>query len=927
MRIYFLLISLVFSASSWAENFYEKALTAYEAQKINDAYIHLKNALNEDSDNLPAKILMAKVLVDKGLYRDGIEEFKDVLDLGADPNQFIYEMGRTLLLTKKFNDVISLSQTPNLTKDNKVSMLLLTSNAYQELGKPKLSLAALIQAHTLAPTVIKTKASLAAYYIEQRMFKEALEYVESAITLAPNNARMMHLRGDYYRAQGYGAKALESFEQAHLLDKEDPVVLRSLAHQYATLGITDKAIKLADLILESAPNDTYIQLLKSRVLLSNGEQERAFSILKDIRGKIAQLSEVQKYSDISLSYVSGTSEFLLGNYERAQKELTYYINEKPTDLAGMSMLVDVFLKQNQPERVEVLLERHEPIIKKDLTLSLRLYNIYLKNNKTFKARGLLAEVEKYFGNNQLIVIAKANYLVKANRSDEAINLLNAYTPQNFDPYFELNRAKLYLAVNDKAAALDISEQLLAEDENNAQYINFKAAILSSQQNWEPALALYKKVLTISPELLTAQLNLATAYAATSEHEKALQLIAPLYEKYPENDNIILLFAKLNRDLNNTDLAINALQALLKSKPRHVQASELLFTIYYSSSDFESALFEAERLSKLSFLNPMHLTYRAQALTRLGRFDEANIQIGKLMGLSESASNFYQLSLLQADTKNYAAAIKSLNIAIKKSPNVERYKIQKAKILIATNATTEAKKLLSQLANKNKNNPNVIFSQGLLELQQNNLNSAFNYFSKALSLDNRFYGAYVKLFQLALKKIQHEKFISQSNKLLELAPENTLIRNLFADFYLVNKQYAQALSHYLLIEETVLARNESLFNNIAYIYSRSDDETAQTKALTYIEKAYALNQSSYTTLDTYGAILAKKGDLNGSLEKLRQAYAINSNNPSICYHLAYTLAKLNRADDAVIELNKALDMKVDFAEKHEAEQLLAELTRT
>lgn len=927
MRIYILVISFVFSLSSWAENFYEKALSSYEAQKIDDAYIHLKNALNEDSDNLPAKVLMAKVLVEKGLYRDGIEEFKDVLDLGADPNQFIYEMGRTLLLTKEFDDVISLSEMTNLTQENKVSMLLLKSNAFKEQGKTKQSLATLIQAHTLAPNLLKTKASLAAHYIEQRQFENALTYIEDVIILAPDNARMWHLRGDFYRAQGYGAKALESFEKAHLLDNKDPVVLRSLTHQYAALGLSDKAIALTDVILESAPNDTYIQLLKSRVLISNGDKESAFAILKDIRGQIAQLSEVQKYSDISLSFVSGTSEFLLGNYERAQKELTYYINENPSDLAGMSMLVDVFLKQNQPERVEVLLERYEPLIKKDLALSLRLYNIYLKNNKTFKARGLLAEVEKYFGNNQLIVIAKANYLVKANRSEEAIQLLNSYKPQNFDPYFELNRAKLYMAVNDATAALKISDQLLAHDKNNPEYINFKAAILSNQQVWNQSVELYQQVLALSPELFTAKFNLATAYAAINQHENALKLAAPLYEKYPKNDNVIILFSKLNRDLNNVDVSISALNTLLKAKPRHVKAAELLFSILYSTQQYDKALIEAERLTKLSFLNPVHLTYRAQALTRLGRFDEANIQIGKLLGLSETADNFYQLSLLQADIRDYTAAIKSLDTAIKKSPDTLPFKIQKAKILIALNETKSAKNILSNLYKKDKNNPNILFAQGLASVKDKKFVNAANKFSSALTLDTSFNAAYIKLYQLALKGIKQNEFVAQSKALLNKSPNNYLIRNLFADYYLINGQYQQALPHYLTLEVSGGMNKESLLNNIAYIYSRSDEEQAQTKALTYIEKAYALNQSSYSTLDTFGAILAKQGDFNGSLEKLRQAYAINSNNPSICYHLAYTLAKMNRLDDAIVELNKALAMNIKFAEETDAKQLLKELTKT
>ncbi|WP_286261755.1 XrtA/PEP-CTERM system TPR-repeat protein PrsT [Thalassotalea atypica] len=914
-----LLLSLLFSVSSVlsAESYYENALIAFDKNDVGASYIHLKNALSENQENLPAKILMGKVLLRKGLFNEGIEEFRDAIDLGADINPFVYEMARALLFHNKFEQVLTLAQSSGLNTENKIKMLLLSNNAYQGLEKPNDALLALQHAYNLNPKRLSTITSLASYYLNQRLFIESSQYLEQALSIAPKNNRVWQLNGEFYNAQGQGTKALYAFQKAYELNPADPVVMRSLANQYAMLNKLDEALNFANKILEETPFDTYTELLKSRLLINNEQNEQAQVLLQSISSRLSLLTDVQKNNNPSIIFVSGAAAFLQGNFEQAQKDLIYYVNTRPEDLSGINMLVEIYQSQKQQEKVEALLERFEPRIKKDLFLALNLYNIYLKNNKIYRAKSLLNELERYYSNNLLIVKAKANYLVSTKRANEAIELLKQKRPTKFNGAYELNLAKLYVSITDYKSANTIADKLLTLDDKATQYLLFKGVVLSKQQQWQEAISYFDKILTINNEHFAAKYNKATALAALRKYSEAIDIISPMIQSYENNNDLLILFAKLKRDTGDNVKATEILTEILKRKPRMLIASDILFGIYYNQGNYTLALEEAQRLTKNSFLVSKYISNQAKVLTKLGRYKEANVQLGKVLGLAESAQDFYQLSSMQIEAGFFNDALSSINAAIKKESNNRFYKLQKAKLLLTLNRIDESKAELDVLASQQSNDANLRYTYGLFFIQKQQYKKAYKEFNSALRIDENFTGALLKMYMLAQQGVNIDSFESTLSKIAKAKPKNVFIQNLIADFYLANGKPEKALPHYLAIENIASAMQAYVLNNIANIYAESNVE----KALSYIERAFALEKNSPDILDTYGWVLSLNGDFSGSLDKLRQATAINANNPLIQYHLGFTLQKMGRLEDAKVELTKILRMQGNFAEKGKAQQLL------
>ena len=105
-----LLISLSLLCTSFtyasSEDDYEKALTAYSQARFDEAFIHLKNSLQQDPDNLAAKILMGKLLLVNGYLQAAEAEFYEALDQGADINLVAEALGNALLFQNKYQRVI-----------------------------------------------------------------------------------------------------------------------------------------------------------------------------------------------------------------------------------------------------------------------------------------------------------------------------------------------------------------------------------------------------------------------------------------------------------------------------------------------------------------------------------------------------------------------------------------------------------------------------------------------------------------------------------------------------------------------------------------------------------------------------------------------------------------------------------------------------
>jgi cytochrome c-type biogenesis protein CcmH/NrfG len=109
------------------------------------------------------------------------------------------------------------------------------------------------------------------------------------------------------------------------------------------------------------------------------------------------------------------------------------------------------------------------------------------------------------------------------------------------------------------------------------------------------------------------------------------------------------------------------------------------------------------------------------------------------------------------------------------------------------------------------------------------------------------------------------------------------------------------------------------NNLAWTYFQMNDPRAQS----YAQRAHELAPSAPNIDDTLGWILVRQRDLSRGLPLLEQATK-EATDPEIEYHYAYALAQSGKRAEARDILTRVLSGKRDFASRHDAERLLADL---
>ncbi|REL26313.1 PEP-CTERM system TPR-repeat protein PrsT [Thalassotalea euphylliae] len=915
--LYLALLLSSISINVYANQDYENALSAYQNNDVDAAYVHLKNALHAEQDSLPAKILMGKVMLSKGLYRDGLQEFEEAALMGADANQFIFEQARSMLLLGRHQEMIDLLNKLSLSQQNSIKTLPLKSIAYSALNQYQPAHDALITAKQLAPNNINVLSSLTNFYIANRQFKQAKEEITQLLTLAADNSKVWNLYAEFYKAQGLQKEALNALEKAYQLDSNDPIILRALAHMYTDEKQYEKALKIVEDIITATPNDPYARLLKSQLLTNTNQLEQAQQLLNDISAKLSLLTDAQKNSQSSLAYVSGTAAFMQGNLELAQKELIFFVNSNPDDLSGLNMLTAIYLQQGQTDKVQTLLERNEPVIAKDLLLSLKLFEIYQQNNNIYKAKNILENLEKTYPNNRRVISAKASYLAFNKRFDEAIELLNHNAPEQYNASYELNRSLIYIEMGEYPLAHKIADQLLTIAPDNISFLNLKGVIYLREQQWQAAIKQFQQIVKQAPQFFSASYNLANAYARSGDFTQGLSVTTQLLSNNKERDDLRLLHAKLLRDTQQPDEAIAYIEQILSNNSSNQRALDTLLSIQYQQKNFISALETANKLTDLTFLEPKYLLYKANILIELAQFQEAEKTIGILLGLARNADEYYQLSLLYEKVNNLDAAATTLAQALTQQPDNLLLLLTQAKFAIQTMSPNQAKQLIVELDRQFPNNANVQLLFGNFWLKQQKPQKAQQAFLRALSLDNNFREATVQLYLLAVDGIGKKTFSSTLEAICQQPNALAMTRNLLADFYLINKEYRKAKHHYEQLLATGLTNSPNILNNLALIYMDLD----LAKAKQFAERALVIAPDSAAIIDTLAWIMVKQGEYDKALKKLRNANALNSEDPAISYHIGYTLHKLERDVEAKIALEKALNSTLDFKGKSDAKDLL------
>lgn len=924
-----LLVALLSAGGTLADDaslHYEKGSQAYIDGNYATAFIHLKNALQENPHLLSARLRLAEVYFNAGDAASAQKESEEALKLGADINTVLPIYGQSLLLQEKVDELFLLEKdSSRFTPASQFEWALLKGQGYLLRNEPDLAREQFENATTILPESVRSNNTIAAIYMSRDQDQEARRFVDKSLAMDPDNATTWQLSGELAFKAGNYDQALENFQRGHQLDPEDIRLQRSLAHIYLQLGDRAKADEFLHAILQESPDDPAATLISALLMIQDGDVELGDSMLANLSGMLSQFDKGRRQTDRTMQFIRASAEYIQGNDTNAIDLFNAYLLRNPDDISAVRLLADLYLRNGEGRQAAELLGSHMTEVSADLGLSIQLLNLSVQTGNIYRAEELLAALKKNgLWNNPYVVMAEAEVLRIKGRPAEALQLLDSQQFGDKEPQgYGLLRGVLQLDLGKSADAQRSAERLVATYPEAVRINNFAAVTSMALDKLEDANTYIDKALQLAPTDVDARFNRAMLHKKRGDLDGASKLLHELLISQPGYTKAMLLMAHTLFLQRKYDEAIAWTDKVITYDADSRMARQLQIEIYAEDGNWEKAKVAAQLLVRSDPSNADHLVQLAQVAMKAGDQQLAQNTLLRLYPLwQRDPVNLRRLADIQARFDNPAAARKTLSKALKLDKDYYEVHLDIARLDLAETKYDSAQELALALLKKFGERSGTSQLLGDIAVARQQPDAARRHYSDAFRLDNDNSEAVIGLYELSGSGADPKAFTDLMESTLKKDALPVVAVRLMADSYLSQGETAKAALYYeTLLDLEELASDPAILNNLANIYAEDDLEKALATAQKGLE---ASGEQSYALLDTVGWILARQGDNKQALSYLRKSYSRNSTDPEIRYHLGATLLALDRAAEAEPELRAALDSGRPFTGREDAERLLASI---
>jgi putative PEP-CTERM system TPR-repeat lipoprotein len=921
-KIYFIPVFFLFllptSVIAQSSDNYEKALQSFHQNKIDETFIHLKNALQEDSADLPSKILLAKVHVLKREGDAAINYIEEAIALGADVNHTTLTLAQAYMQKRFYLKVISLVDT-NLSVQNKFELTLLKASALLNIENGDEALIKYQQAIAMQPKSIVAISGITSFYLRSGDIKQVNKYLVQLEKLDPNSSAYFYIKGQLLEKENKHKDALRYFKKAYAISPTNSLISRSLANSYIHFKKHTQARIIVNEILKISPNEPFIMLLNARLHTLSKDNKLADDAYNELVQKLLLVPNSIMEQMPELLYIAGLADYMMNRYETAQQKLQSYIANKAENLNAIVLLVDIYIKQDQVYKAIELLEKNTLLVENDLPTALKLCNLYIQDEKAFKCNILLANLNRIHGNTDALNYLQIKVLLSYEKFTEALLLFEEKLSANQAIKIKKFAISLYMLNNKYKQALTLVNKLLKANPTNLNHQLTKSDVLIELNEFDSAGLILQNIIKNQPDSLKAKFNLTQILYLQNNYSEAQKQAEKLLTNEPNSYRLFMLLGNSLLAQKKFDSALDIFLKAESLSEKSPIATEQIITLYRMTDKLDLALVELKSLNRQFFLEPKYIQQKAEIFVQQKKYDLAAREFNLLSDLwSGNHQLLLVLGQMQRTARLYPDAEVSLIKSLAIKPNFHFAGIELLRVYLMQNNLVKAELLAKKLLKSHPKNANVQLLAGDIDHAKDQFKKAQKHYLLALNFNNNYFNAAIKLYKLARdKKIGQLMFERTLLDIVNKHTESHFHRNLLADFYFGRHNAEQAKIHYMLLEKVEdLPNKQYLYNNLANLYIEND----LNKALNYVEKALEIDTLNASFYDTKGWILCLKSDYQLGLNFLRRSYAINSSNPSNRYHLAYALHKLGRKAEAKIELDAALFSNENFTERKQAKKL-------
>ncbi len=347
-----------------------------------------------------------------------------------------------------------------------------------------------------------------------------------------------------------------------------------------------------------------------------------------------------------------------------------------------------------------------------------------------------------------------------------------------------------------SAAKQIYQQVLIENENDANALHLLGVVELQQGAPESAIDLIKQAIALCPNDANFHSNLATAYEVSGNFQSANDAWQVVLAGNPRSESALCGIGRSLKSLGHREEAIAKFQLALAIRPDHVDAHVDLAHLYISRDEFELALHHFLEASK-------HADDRADLLVDVGN-------LCRSMKRHEDALHYYTLAL-QRDPCSVEAynemgvtastigrvgeALEHFESAIKFGDPKGQANSNLGKVLCDDGRFEEAEIVCRKAIEIDPNNPIFHNNLGIALMSFQRDAEARSCFHRAIELDPNYALAWQNAGVICQRFREHDEAIKCYEKSNQLIPRNINTLQNLANLYSQLRQPERTLEIY------------------------------------------------------------------------------------------------------------------------------------
>jgi tetratricopeptide (TPR) repeat protein len=463
----------------------------------------------------------------------------------------------------------------------------------------------------------------------------------------------------------------------------------------------------------------------------------------------------------------------------------------------------------------------------------------------------------------------------------------------------------HLALGEIGEAAAAAERAAALENDNKAAARLLANVRWAQGRIDEAIVELKHVMELDPEDLEAQFRLgmllvrserveegaeildgvqgrpaleprmlievARAYAAVGDHERAIEAYKILLSRRPKSAQALREVAQEYFHVGMREEAMAALERVVSLRPGDLGSWQRLLGLYVEDGDLAQAFVTTEEILRRDSTDVYVRKHHAVLLEQMGNPEAALEEWRHLTRLApDDPLAWEQLGVRLWRTHETRDAADAFGTALGLNPDEIRLHHTLGSLYVDAEMYPEALDLLERSARRFPSNPGIEFLTGVAESRSGSPEEGLIHLRRSLELDPDREDVLFEI-GMSLEALDRPDESAQAfRRIIEINPEN-----------------AQA------------------YNYLGYMYAELGIHLEEASAL--VKKALELEPQNPSYLDSLGWVFFKQGRLTAAEPLLRQAADLDPDEPVIHEHLGAVYYKLGREKEARDSWERALEL--------------------